>query len=135
MNFEEELKKVDPDVQHIIWQKGFEARVGHNQPSPETLKIIGDLKAENAQQFGLIQSIYETIHSEYGIMAILKEIKDQTCKTNGRVTKLEFWQAGVIALGTIATIAIPSIGWYYINRFDKLETSVTVHHAQYNLNK
>lgn len=41
----------------------------------------------------------------------LKDIKDQTTMTNGRVTKLEHEQAGLLAkVGTIATVGAAVIG-------------------------
>lgn len=42
------------------------------------------------------------------IMTVLSRIEEQTIKTNGRVTKLEFWREGLMAKvgGITATIGI-----------------------------
>lgn len=50
-----------------------------------------------------------------------KEIKAQTIKTNGRVTKLEHWRTAVLAAGGIITSIIIPYGVYY---FLKLEDKV-----------
>lgn len=50
------------------------------------------------------------------IKVLLIEIKEQTTKTNGRVTKLEFWKEGLMAklTGIAATI---SVGWILVKEF------------------
>jgi hypothetical protein len=42
------------------------------------------------------------------IMIILQRIEDQTTKTNGRVTRLEFWREGLMArvAGIIGTVTV-----------------------------
>lgn len=44
------------------------------------------------------------------IMSLLTDIKEQTTKTNGRVTRLEFWKESVMAkvAGVIGSI---TVGW------------------------
>lgn len=137
---DEKLKNIDPDIQDFIYKKGQKS-VEHNQPSAETLKMIGDLREHNAEMFGMIKSIHETIHGDFGIMVILKEIKQTTAdelaqikshtgKTNGRVGALENWKAGLVVGMTILTFAVPSITWWFINKFDDLRIQVTQHIAQ-----
>lgn len=50
------------------------------------------------------------------IKVLLMDIKEQTTKTNGRVTKLEFWKEGLMAelTGIVATI---SVGWILVKEF------------------
>lgn len=50
------------------------------------------------------------------IKVLLIDIKEQTTKTNGRVTKLEFWKEGLMAklTGIAATI---SVGWILVKEF------------------
>jgi hypothetical protein len=127
---ENKIMTDDNDKKTAEYNAGFQNGRIYSNSSPETLKLFSELKNENTQLFGLVQSIHETIHSEFGIMAILKDIKEQTCKTNGRVNKLEFWQAGVIAIGTLFSVVIPSVAWYYIYKFDTLKNDVTIHIAQ-----
>lgn len=50
-----------------------------------------------------------------------KEIKIQTTKTNGRVTRLEHWRTAVLAAGGIITSVIIPYSVYY---FLKLEAKV-----------
>ncbi len=42
------------------------------------------------------------------IMDLLREIRDQTTRTNGRVTKLEFWREGITGrlIGGLAIITL-----------------------------
>lgn len=44
------------------------------------------------------------------IMSLLTDIKEQTTKTNGRVTRLEFWKESVMSkvAGVIGSI---TVGW------------------------
>lgn len=50
------------------------------------------------------------------ILSILHEIKEQTTKTNGRVTRLEFWKESVMAkvAGVVGSI---TVGWVIIKEF------------------
>jgi len=50
------------------------------------------------------------------IKVLLIDIKEQTTKTNGRVTKLELWKEGLMAklTGIAATI---SVGWILVKEF------------------
>lgn len=50
------------------------------------------------------------------IVTLLQDIKEQTTKTNGRVTKLEFWRETLIAKfsGVLATVGIL---WVIIKEF------------------
>jgi hypothetical protein len=79
------------------------------------------------QQFGLVQSIHETLHSDFGVLKILQEIKVQTTKTNGRVSKLENWQAAVIGVTAILSIMVPAISWYFIQKIDVINDKVLIH--------
>lgn len=47
------------------------------------------------------------------IVSLLQEIKEQTTKTNGRVTRLEFWKEGVMAKFTGIASAV-AVGWVLI---------------------
>ena len=55
------------------------------------------------------------------IASDVKDIKIQTTKTNGRVSKLEHWRTAVLAAGGIVTSVIIPFSVYY---FLKLETKV-----------
>ena len=50
------------------------------------------------------------------IKVLLMDIKEQTTKTNGRVTKLELWKEGLMAklTGIVTTI---SVGWILVKEF------------------
>lgn len=50
------------------------------------------------------------------IMSLLTDIKEQTTKTNGRVTRLEFWKESVMAkvAGVIGSI---TVGWILLKEF------------------
>ena len=50
------------------------------------------------------------------IVQLLHEIKEQTTKTNGRVTKLEFWKESIMAkiAGVVGSI---TVGWVIIKEF------------------
>jgi hypothetical protein len=53
------------------------------------------------------------------IKELLVDIKEQTTKTNGRVTKLEFWKEGTTGkfIGATAVISfIWTIVWFYLTK-------------------
>lgn len=58
----------------------------------------------------------ETKESLAELKNILLEIKEQTTKTNGRVTRLEFWKEGLTAKvsGIVASI---TIAWILLKQF------------------
>jgi hypothetical protein len=121
------IKNLDPDVMGYIFNKGYVSRGEHNQPSRQTLELIADLDKKSVQQFGLIQSIHETIHSEFGVMQILKEIKTQVTRTNGRVNKLESWQTGVVAVVVLLSFIVPTcVGWFFY-KITSLSDQVLTH--------
>jgi hypothetical protein len=134
---QKEIEKLDPDVRGYIYNLGAESKNNHNlYASQETRSFITELKEKQAQQFGLTQSIYETIHSEFGIMTILKEIKTQVTATNGRVNKLEEvknkndgWVKGFgITTGILITIML-AFASYVIYNLDTIREKVTSHIA------
>jgi predicted transcriptional regulator len=55
----EEIEKIDPDVQNFIFQKGWKARGEHNTPSPETLKRLSQM-SEDITQLKVGQTRIET---------------------------------------------------------------------------
>ena len=50
------------------------------------------------------------------IKVLLMDIKEQTTKTNGRVTKLELWKEGLMAKLTGIVVTI-SVVWILIKEF------------------
>ncbi len=50
------------------------------------------------------------------IMTLLNDIKEQTTKTNGRVSKLELWKEGFMAklAGVVGSI---SVAWVVVKEF------------------
>ena len=130
MNFNEEIKKIDPDVQAFLLSVGSRISQEHSRPSPETSKAISDLREHNAEQFQMIKSINDSIHGDLGIIKILEDIKAQTIRTNGRVTKLESWRsylAGGMAL--FCLFGLPMI-WMLINDVRDTAEAVNEHIAQ-----
>jgi hypothetical protein len=131
----------DPiDRDCILYQNGFKAGQEHSKSSPETIRAIGELREHNTELFGMVKSIHESIHSEFGIIETLKEIKSNTekelseikghtARTNGRVGALENWKAGLVVGFSILMFAVPSITWYFINKFDTLRDNVLTHIA------
>lgn len=120
--FEEQIKSLDPDLQHYIFQKGFSSGLEHQQPSPKTLEMFGKIE----QKLDNIHNFIFGFEGEGGLNKKIDSIEIQTKKTNGRVSKLEIWQAGVVA--TCALLSV--IGWYYVDKFDVAYDKVTVLYAQ-----
>lgn len=62
------------------------------------------------------------------IHSIVKKIEDQTTKTNGRVSKLEWWRSGVVwAIGILWTFLLLLIPYLirFIGNINKLDTTVS----------
>jgi hypothetical protein len=138
---QKQIDKLDPDVQSLIFQKGFKSGLEHQRPSPETACAIKELRESNAKLFTMVESIHDSIHSEFGIITVLREIKSNTEKelteikghtgrTNGRVGALENWKAGIVATIAMLSVGLPAISWYFIQKFDTLRETVITHIAQ-----
>lgn len=78
----------------------------------------------------LINTKFEFTNKEIG------EVKKHVKITNGRVTKLELWKAGLIASWTIVTILFPILFVYFMNNLkyeinDKIVTEIELNNNKY----
>ncbi len=117
-----QLDKIEPDIQHYIFEKGYKSGLEHQAPSPKTLEMFGKIE----QKLDNIHNYIFGFEGEGGLNKKIDSIETQTKRTNGRVSKLETWQAGVIA--TCALLSV--IGWYYVSKFDIAYDKITVLYAQ-----
>lgn len=83
-------------------------------------KILGDNLEENHQEtMNRIELMDRKNHDKFiDILAQVGEIRVQTTTTNGKVRKLEKWQAGLIMAGSVALFmgsVIIAMGIYIYN--------------------
>lgn len=67
------------------------------------------------------------------IASDVKDIKIQTTKTNGRVSKLEHWRTAVLAAGGIITGVVIPFGLYYILKIEARVDNIHSTLSQYEI--
>ena len=112
------------DQETIIFENGRdfqrkqdESYDTHNKfASSETKDMFKDVNDRIEKVSNKMDKVHDAmfgINDFGGIISVLNEIKEQTKKTNGRVTKLEMWRTG-IAYGIAVLVFIVPITIYYI---------------------
>ena len=118
-------QKDQMDKDYLVYQQGFQAGQNNSLPSPKTQEMFNQLNSTIKDLGFEIKSINNAIHNEdTGIMKILKEISEQTKKTNGRVNKIENWKAGIVAVVSLISLVLPTVMGYYIYKFDIINEEV-----------
>jgi hypothetical protein len=113
MTLKNSMKQDECDRDTIIFNKGFESGQQHQHSSPETVRAIGDLKEKIDKIYFCLFGIAED--EQAGIVVMLKEIREQTRKTNGRVNALEGWRMYIVGgLAILTLIGLPML-WMLIN--------------------
>lgn len=118
MNYDEQIKNIDPDIQHYIFQKGVQAGIEHQQPSPKTLELFEKMD-KRLQKLDAIHHFIFGVEGKGGLATRFDNVEND-------VNSLKLWQKGVISVCAILT----AIGLYYVDRFDKMDERVTTLIAQ-----
>lgn len=88
------------------------------------------------QQFKDHDALIEIKSQLDSLIKLNSEILLQTQKTNGRVTKLENWKSGIVAIITILSFMVPSsIGWFFYkinDTSDKLISHIASDTREFN---
>lgn len=132
MNYDEELKKIDPDLQFHIYKKWYNSMQLHDKASGETKDMINGLNCKIDRICDCLFGIPGDEKS--GVVKAVSRIEAHAEYTNGRVTKLELWQAGVIGVSSLLVFAVPSLAWYFWNRTDEMRDNIMTHIAKDEMN-
>lgn len=122
------------DVDAIIYNKGFQAGREHIEPSQTTLNKFEDVNKSLSDLTKKIDKIYFCMFGleedkQAGLLFMVNEIREQTKKTNGRVTKIENWKAGIVAVVALLLFLVPAcIGWFF-TKINTLNDNVISHIA------
>jgi hypothetical protein len=88
------------------------------------LLIKGNNDTNQLQHDALLASI-KNFHEK--TEETLKTILAQTTKTNGRVNKLENWQAGVVAVTILLSTLVPACAAWFFYKVTNLNDTVIAH--------
>lgn len=138
MNEENQIKKYSikdlQDFAVMMRNEGYMVGQNYQEPSKGSLKLW---EGVNSKIDGLDKKITRICDclfgvegdDQSGVVRTVDRIECHAKETNGRVNKLELWQAGVIAVSAILSISVPTLAWYFVNKFDTLNTEVLTHIA------
>ena len=102
------------EVNKVI--ESYVAKNAHSKPSTETLEMIQDFNDK-------LQKLHDLLFGEDERDGVLTDIKnelitvrEQTVKTNGRVSKLEMWRMFILGGLSIVTVLIVPLILYVLTR-------------------
>ena len=104
---------MDEDSKSKIYQKGFKSCQEHRTSSPETLRYIKNINNnmdKTQQEIGELKIMMVGVSKmTENNGKILAEVKEDTAKHNGRMTKLEGWKNRATGALIACSFLIPTI--------------------------